>query len=448
MAQASFSIGQVNITGYLRVIAREVSNPTAEVSNLLFSAPHPTTRNIVVNSLNPVPHYFDFYETPGAGTLGTLLGSFFQDVGLITQSMVDFLSFVVDRGQPNDPVSGTNEYVNTQLQGCQLQVSQRGFGPYSPDEISILPGGGFRLPTGYTFGSSDTWFIVAVKATAQPAPIVAKNIFEDIIQESGNFTITTGHYNRIIEATGGATVQTATIADLNVLPNLTQFEFNTHSFGGRYLAITVSGGNIKHRGSLKTTIWLGKYETLVVVKKGANLVIVSWDGDHSRVGEKVKGDIAPSNSIAEQGGWLLIADYPRLYFDYVSQIPPGQLSAIAAGNVVEPTKWAIDSANNRFWVPDTGGYFERNVDINGDVDTQRTERYTGSAQDDAIKTHEFPIPIRRDNNVVGTGTGNGAAIDLTLYNTDPNNAAFIKAKYTGATETRVKNVSSNTWRII
>ena len=48
MADAKFSIGQLNITGNLRVIAREVANPLVEVANIIYTAPHPSIRNIIM----------------------------------------------------------------------------------------------------------------------------------------------------------------------------------------------------------------------------------------------------------------------------------------------------------------------------------------------------------------------------------------------------------------
>jgi hypothetical protein len=191
---------------------------------------------------------------------------------------------------------------------------------------------------------------------------------------------------------------------------------------------------------------MGKNEQLLLVMKAGVAEVVSKEGDFARVGEIVKTEIQPANSISETAGqWVNITDYPRLFYFYVNLLPLSYLSTFTGSTVDEPTKWAIDSVNGKFWIPDTGGYFERNQDPTNNVDTDRnsTTNKPGAVQQDELKSHKHvesigfinsngtPPIVRTVGTYNGTGTGT------------PDYTDFV-----GGSETRAKNVVRMVWRII
>ena len=399
MASAKFSIGQVSITGSLRIVAREVLFPLAEVYNQLYPAPHPTVRNIVIDGLNPVMHYFDFYETSDPLVQGTLLSSFTIDVGLLNVVAFDFIEFKVDGEEVNDPAAGSTTYNNTSIAGKEYMVSQRGIGTRSfEDELLLLPAGGFQLLNGETFISQDRWFLTVANTVTVSGgggggggTSPGRGLFTDIIEVTADRTITNDDYNKQFEITGAGVIRTLTFPLLGTIPEDTIFGINTHYTTVRYTAVQLqSGESIRFCGSERNVLWLGKNETLIFEKKNGFFKVLSYEGDYKRLGEKVKSDIAPVNSLPETGSWYEFVEYPRFYYDYVSKIPPAQLALASdvTNNLNNARlRFSINTITQMFWMPDTGGYFERNVDPDGNVDVDRILKFTGSFQGANVGKH-------------------------------------------------------------
>jgi hypothetical protein len=379
-----------------------------------------------------------------------LLATFTIDVGLINQTALTFIEFLVGGSGDHDPATGTDTYTNPDIDGATYQVSQRGVGPRSFDahEIQTVAGGGFKLLNGEKFNSGDRWFIIVAQTSTTHVPVISKALFVDIIEINANVTIGTTHFNKMLEANASALVITATFPSLGTIPEDTMFGFNTHAGSQRYFAIQLaSGETMRFQRGLKNITWLGQAETLIIIKKGSLLKVLDYGGDYPRVGEKVKSDLQPLNGLPETGGWYNIADVPRFFYEFVNKIPLGQLSAIVSGNVSERTKFAIDSIGGRFWMPDTGGYFERNVDPDGNVDLERVSgsRYTGSIQNDSVgqfTIHGMSAAVAGGNG----GTPNMDVLDTNIA--DPFNGGPKDFTVFTGTDTKPKNVDVNTWRII
>jgi hypothetical protein len=463
MATAKFSIGIVNITGYLRVVAREVNNPTSEVADIVFAPPHPTTRNIQIDNLNPVMHFFDFYESVDGIVLGTLLATYSVDVGKIYQASFTIYDFIVDRGQPNDPTVGETAYHNTAMAGlldANVVVTQRGVGPRNyEDEIELLDAGGFQFksPSTETFVHDDRWYIMVANLVTQTATVVARTIYTDIMEFNSDVVISGTHYNKLLEANGATTnILSIFFPALSTIPDDTVFGVNTHFGSQRYVAIIMTGTDrIRFMGAAKDKTWLARGEDIMFIKKGSVLKVEHYNGDYRRVGEIVKGDLAPLNGIAETGGWKNIADYPRFFYEFVNHIPLGQLAAksdIDSNDLVEITKFSIDSIGGKFWVPDSGGYFDRNVDPNGDVDTRRSggNRYTGNWQSMMVQDHlhSTGIKLNSQDYVDGGASPNniGTSAPGALINTG-SPVTPLGFALTGE-ETAPANRAVNSWRVI
>jgi hypothetical protein len=473
MAEAKFSIGQVNITGYLRVIAREMTDTgpsPAESANVVYAPPQPTTRNIVIADLNPIPYQFEFYESDDGIALGVLLASYVIDVGKIFQAIMTLYEFKVGRGEANDPAANATQYTNSALAGFtaeRLIVTQRVVGPRSflMGEIEVLDAGGFKFPddSDEVFNDQDFWTVWALNLITVQDPVnITRGRFKDIIEFDDDLTITDDHYDCLLEAAGPDTdLLTLTFPPLAGIPNDVAFGITTHGGDQRYVAIQLDGSDIcRFMRDTKNIFWLGKNETIYVIIKDGIMKVSDYNGDYARVGQKVKrdidfttdpGDESPLNIVAEVGGWLLIADYPRLYYEFVNKLPPAQLSAVVAGVVTDKTKFAIDAPNVRFWIPDTGGYVERNVDPDANVDTDRAsdQRYTGTVQTDLVGDIDATLPVE----TAAVSGGNGGTPNMKVIETDivapfkgPDDT--VELTIAGGSETRMKNVAVNSWRII
>lgn len=468
MAEAKFSIGQVNITGYLRVIAREMTDTgpsAAESANVVYAPPQPTTRNIVIADLNPIPYQFEFYESSDGVALGVLLASYVIDVGKIYQAIMTIYEFKVGRGEANDPAANTKEYDNTALAGFtaeRLIVTQRVVGPRSflMGEIEVLDAGGFKFPdaSDETFNDQDFWTVIALNLITVQDPVnITRGKYTSVISFDDDLTIDSDHYDSLLVAAGPDTdILTLTFPALGTIPNGTAFTVSTHGGLQRYVAFQLDSGDIaKVRGSDDNIFWIGRGATIEVIVQDGVMYITKWDGDSAeRVGEIVKTNIQPLNSLPETGGWYLFADYPRYYYKFVSSITVGELSAVVAGVATDKTKHAIDAPNSRFWLPDTGGYAERNVDPNGDVDARRTSspnlRYTGTVQADSVGNFSGTLAGKQVALSGGNGgTPNVDVLDDTIVAPFDGGAKTIPvAITTTAAETSMKNIAVNSWRII
>lgn len=451
MAEAKFSIGQVNFTDHLLIVAYETSNPTTEVARQSFAPVHPAGRNIVFSNLNATPHIFEFRESPDGTDLGLLYQTFTIDVGLIQDTIVVIFDVVVNRGQTYDPVDGDDTMTHPLLENTFF-ISKEGFGLLGLDthyekttatEIHLLQDIKFVDAERYTF-------VVFQKQT------VAQNtsgrpLFQDILPIAVDTAISATHYGKLLEANGSGSILTITFPDFSTIPENTVFGFNTESGSQRYLKIVLIGADAaKLKGGLKNTFCLGKNENAAFIKKGNRLYKMFWDGDYYRVGEVVKTEIQPANSVAELGAWLDIDEYPRLYDEYVSLLSPGLLGDISSLSGGEPiaaqrTKWCIDLPNSRFWVPDTGGYIDRANDPNGDVDVINANRLAGVQQADGMKSISLNITFGRTKRGQGSDPNHAAAApDGDKFGTD-----FTKtANYVGQAEVTVKNIARYQWRII
>lgn len=442
MANVPLSIGLVGITGHLLVIAREVDNPSVVAASLTFAPTHPATRNILFTGLNPTTHYFDFRESPDGSALGVLIAQYVIDAKSNT-TLFERRFYTVNGGGAVDPIPGTS-IVDSYLAGKNIVgVFKEGFRylkygseySFSGSTVSYL--GGITLEDGETA-------IVEISYTTTVSASSNTLFPKDVIPVTANITLGSTHWNNIVEVNGSATIVTLTISDMLTVPNQTRICVNTHKGTQRYVAIQLpSGSYFVHKGQQRNIIWIGKNEELVAFKKDCFFYILSWTGDVNRVGEIVKSDMVPSNGISESGGWFGFNEYPRLFYWYVSTLDSSILGTGVSPTIPDAanrTKWIIDSVNQKFWLPDSGGYFDRNTDVDGNIDTDRgtTNNKPGNNQDDLIKSHSHGIP--QGNSFTGTGasgrTGRGQV--------NPNE---FNSGSTGGSETRPKNRNVNSYRI-
>jgi hypothetical protein len=454
MGEIRLSVGQVNISNWLKINVREVGNPTAIVDHLDVPPPVPASQNILFSGLNPVVHYVDFRESPDGVAQGTLLATFVYDVK--EQSLIaERRYYTCDGGGANDPVLNDTSITDLYLSGKTVYgVFKEGFRYLKPTTEWTQVGATINIFAG---GPLQTGEVVAIEinfTVDQPGGGNAVSFPSGVVDVPADVTLDSTHYDKLMEANGSGTILTITMADFLTIPDGKRFAFNTHKGNQRYLAIVINDGNYcQVGGHNRTTLWMGKGEELEVIKKGSYLRIISWPGDWRRVGELIKCDMPPLNGLAETGGWYDIADYPRLYYWYVADLDPSLLGigSYAAGTPAgdQARKWVIDVVAGKFWVPDTGGYFDRNTDPDGNTDQDRPsgDRKPGTAQSWATNLPTLAGGLK----LVKSHSGAGGMIEGYGTNTAPGSDNYdpVDWSVTGSTtETRPININRNAYRII
>lgn len=461
MGDIKLSVGQVNITDHLLIIFREVQAANAIVRQL-DEYPVPPSFNIFESGFNDVVHYIDFRSSPDGISLGLLLSTFVYDVKnkrLIGERRY----YIVDGGGPNDPASGTMTITDPYLIGKDIYgVFKENFRflvpemewTFASDTVTLLVGGIFQqsevIMVEISYQEDDPG------GNGAPFPV-------DILEVPSDFTLGASEYNMMLEANGSNTILSITFPDFMTIPDLTKFIFNTDKGNQRYLSIVLPGGAFCQVGSRqRTTIYMGKGEQLTVIKKGNYLRILNWTGDHLRVGQKVKCDgTPPLNSLPETGGWYFKNDVARIYWWYVNELPPADLGAgiqDVVPDAANRTKWIIGV--DKIWFPDTGGYFDRAVDPDGNIDDGG--RRAGSNQADAVGPAQVKTKVFTGQGLLKNGLNSNTGIGILATYGD---GGFITTDFasgvnnlnartdpwdiiSAAGQTRARNVATNVYRII
>jgi hypothetical protein len=368
MGEIRLSVGQVNISGYLVINIREVANPGAVVASQVIPPPVPAVQNLVFTGLNEVVHYVDFRESSDGVSAGTLLSTYVYDV---TSGAATFERrfYTAGGAGANDPAVDASSITDPYLEGKNIiGVFKEGFRHLQPDleftqvgdTITVLSS--FAVPDP-SFGNQEVIGVEIAYATSTSSSTASQNFPKDVIEITSDTTLSSTHYNNLIEARGSGTILTITLPSFSGIPDGVKFGFNTDNGDQRYLAIVCPAGSYglvgkKQRGA----IYMGKGEQLTVIKKSNYLRIISWTGDHLRVGDRVTKDgTAPLNSLPETGGWYLKSEYPRLWEWYINELPPADIhnasdDANLAGGI-HSAKWAVGTT--KFWVPDRRGFTDK-----------------------------------------------------------------------------------------
>lgn len=443
MAKIFLSFNIVSASDMIMVV-RDMDDLLSEVYREVFTAPH-SEREVTIDDVNPVMHRVEFWTTVDGTTLLEKRNTTDVDAGLGTGTAFTMISFIVDRGltgDPNyDPPSDTSVYSNPNLDGATYSVFKAGYGPLIWGvHIDTITGGGFEYIDGQKFAGGEEFTIFFSNLVTTRETESTKSFPKDTVEITASDDIDTSHYNKMLEINGSGAVVRMTITDLNAIPNGTIIGMNTHNGTQRYASIKLPSGKFcMVCGETRNEIYLGQWETAYFIKKADELKIITWDGDYWQVGARVHRDgKVPRNGIAENGAWLLKADYPRLWEWYVADLPAGDFFTDATETdppaSVNKGKWG--HGNTKFWLPNRAGYFERNIS---------GSRKSGDIQLESIGAHTHPVKPPDANSATGFGkttTGNdaGEGTGIATYNTEANVPFDL--------ENRPENMATNNYRII
>lgn len=454
MGNIRLSIGQINITNYLKINFRAVDDPTVLLpQSETVPPPVPATQDKFYTGFRNVPHYIDFRSSDDGVAQGLLLATFVYDVRN-EQIILERRFYTVGGLGEYDPAPGTRTITDPYFEGKTIQgVFKEGFRYLEPDVEYVFATDTVTMDSTlqpeFSDGEKISVEINWLLNTSDPG-MGAGSWPEDIIDIFSNATLDNSHYNKELVVIGAATVVTLTFPSFDDIPDGTKFGFNTHQFDNlRYLELILPATKYVYvAGMQRNELYMGRGETLWMQKKADRMVILSWDGDYLRVGEIVHGDKVPVNGIREQGGWFLIDEYPRFYYWFVDEIDAGLLgSGTQAEGIpaLDFTKFIKDESNGYFWIPDSRGQFLRHTDETGTIDPGRVsaDRKPGTRQLD--KVGEFQLKLIKANGF----TGNPAPADVQKFAYGSANQQIQTITVnSGEGDTKPKNVTRNIYRIL
>lgn len=438
MAQLPFTISPApGITNKLVAVIYKTTAPAAEIDRLVKDPPHPDPYNFNFPDVDPAVYLVKIHESVDGDTLGNLHHDFWleaKDGQLMAHTILDV---IVDRGNgaPNfDPVDGADEYSNPDLLNKTYVVFKPGFGALVMDyHIETIPGGGFKFINGQVFSAGEEYTILVSNLVESNSTVAsAKSFPEDTFQIPGDSAFSSTFYNKLCEVNSGNTVVTVNIADITTIPDGTKFVISTMTGTQRYVTLQLPTGKFcVVNFAQRNAVYIGRAETISLMKKGDYLHIIHWEGDHRRVGKIVHSGPGP-NKLALTGAWVLKTDYPRLFNWYVNNIDPGELGTgtqDVTPDADNKTKWIIDGP--KFWIPDHRDLHYRN---------SGTGRLAGSYQADQVGQFTFTgMEMQK------SGTSNRVIVVANIN--DVVLGSPIVTINAGA-ENRVKNVAANAYVII
>lgn len=403
MADAKFSIGQVNITDYIIVRCRKASDPGPEVARQVFGPNPPTTINLVFLDLDPEEYLFDVYESADGATLSTFFNTFLIDVP--TNTILEEWRFYTVGGQNSyDPIQDGPEITDSYLDGKNVVAFvQRGTGPLKPTTEWTRTSTGIALAGGLLFNVDDVFTaVINYRITGTTSTTGAQQEI-DII---ANTVLDSTYYNKIINLNGTGSRLVVTMDSIANVPDGTEFTFIDEE-GGTQLQtkiITQTGEYILWHGSNMPELWVGKSETLKIKKRGTKYKVIQEHANLISVGRRFSSTYFISTSMTgaifnifpENGGLYSGDDLPRIWW-WINNILTAASKTID-DNVDNPA-YVFDPNRPGFFVysitkkmfrfPNTQGLSEKGLNSfsNFNADSSRLVDYPGGLQPEQVGPH-------------------------------------------------------------
>lgn len=372
MADKSFSLGSINISDYLIVQARKVSDPSAVVEKQVFGPDPPTTQNFTFTNLDNELYFFDVYESPDGVILAELFNTFEIDVA--TGSLLSEWKFYqVDRGVDADPVAGDTIITDSYLDGKNVvAIIQRGLGPLKPDDEWTRTSTGIALAGSLVFNADDVYTVVInYKQAGSSSTGNNPALFSTEKTITGNTTLDSNYYNALINLNGAGTQLVVTMDHVASVPDGTMFYFGDLEGGAQFQTKIVPQTTeaILWMGALMSEIWVGKGETLWLKKSGTRYKVVLEHGNIQQVGRRFSGTYANHwNTLVENNTLWGADDFPRLWWWIVNRLPGS--SYLADDNLdlpgyIRPAnrqgQFIVSVTKRKFRMPDTQNLAEKGL---------------------------------------------------------------------------------------
>lgn len=371
MADKSFSLGQINITDYIIVRARKVSDSTAEVERQVFGPAPPTTQNFTFTDLDNDLYFFDVYESADGMALTTLFNTFEIDVA--TGSIItEYKFYEVDRGLTGDPAAGDTIITDSYLDGKNVVAfEQRGLGAMVPTDEWTRTSTGISLVAPLKFNADDIYVAIINYVQAGSSAGGNMGLFAGETTIAANTTLDSTYYNTLINLNGVGTQLVVTLDFVADVPDGTMFYFGDLE-GGTQFQTKIKpqiGEAILWMGGMMAEMWVGKGETLWIKKSGTRYKVVQEHGNLQRVGQRFSGMYAGHpNTLVEASQILGADDFPRIWWWVVNKLPATSYvidDTLDSGGYVRPAnrqgQFIVSLTKRKFRMPDTQGLSEKGL---------------------------------------------------------------------------------------
>jgi hypothetical protein len=421
-----FTLGQVNLTGYLRISLEKVADPGVEVYVTYVTLPF-TTYVFVSPEIDPDDYYVYFRESPDNVSLGTLRSEAFFNA----QSK----EFDTERRfYPMGSLGAGMSWTATQLHDDYLKnkvvtgVEKEGFrylqptAEYTYDETN----GNIDLAT--TFLSPDEVLVVELKYNVgadNPSPIVSNLFSATISVTASSYTISSVDKKKRFSLDCSGTVQAVTLPGLAGLTAGDFFYFEHKRSGVQTQTRILPAGTdkIKFNGFNiapyeLSEIWVTRGRSLYLRKDVISStsyweIIFDWDGIN--VGRRFPSTYKDMPGFLPEDGRLLDGDeLPGLYW-WVRNVLPSTHKVtddtVVSGGYAHPADkvglFVIHSSLKKFRLPNTQGISEKglaNFNSYG-ADATRNYDYPGGRQPHQVG--ETTVTLKKGDGYSGhTATAN------------------------------------------
>jgi hypothetical protein len=455
-----FSLAQINVTDYLIVRLRKVTDPTTEVDRQVLGPHPPANNNLVFVDLDPDYYFVDVYESPNGTTLIALFNTF--EINTARGSIISELRYyVVDRGGEGEPADGTTVLDDPYFTGKTISfVAQRGYDNLRPPS-DIVPewdrtDSGIALMPPLVFSSGDTYTVGITYEVVSDPPVTQKGPFSDEKTVVANVTTDSSFYNKAINCIGTSDQLVVTIDSLGNIPDKTQFLFNDQGDGAansqqHQTVIKMQGiDKIRWANRELNAIWIGRGEVCQLKKINGRLKVMNEMAGMIRLGTRFSDTtgIQILNSLAEDGAVYDADDYPRIWWFINTWLTEDEVDTtydfVALGTAGRDQsrigQFMISAAHRQFAMPDTRNMSEKGLKQFdrtqfGNDSANRAYDYPGGVQ--AGQVGQFPFDAQI---VQKAGTGNRfLGLGIAASGGDPVDLGKQTIQINQGKENRVKN---------
>lgn len=332
-------------TGYIIVTPHKTTAPLADVictmdgvvnqTRKVYPAPHGQV-SLLVEDLDAVFYFFTFWRSSDGVALDQQVNILAVNGATGAVSAIKRYDYVVNRGFGDDgvwadPVTDDTEVNDTRWAGAETVVMfERGTGPLLEDAYTIKTTGGWEWNLGKAF-TDDGVYTVLVVSKINAAPSTGSGAgggYDGVIILDTNIDFDpVTHNNKILYVTDATVLTFPNFAALANCKCIIQ----THAQTGTNLKVQFDVGNaIKFRGEDFNLFLLGKGEIFEFYILGNQLYVFDYEGDYSRVGDRVLCSLMPLNGLGLDGTQYTQANVPRLMW-FIDKLPAGSVVAEGAG---------------------------------------------------------------------------------------------------------------------
>lgn len=303
------------------------------VTQVVYPAPH-NEEALVITDVDPAMYVVRFYASAGGVTPDSEIPvSLAVDASMSAVNILEYLTYIVDRGDTGDPADGDTELVDPRLLDKKFMVYERGTGPLIPDDEPNNEwvyrndlGGGFSwVDPGKVFVSGAIYTVVIQSEQDVVTTGGGSGSYADIVDITANSTdydVPT-HSGKILNAAGSGNTQQFDIADLLSVADSRFKMINQGSVRNMRIQFD-TGDTVNFRGQAVNLITLGQGEYVEIIFKNN----IAYVGDHNtgydRLGEErwTRSTSALPNTLVSGSGPFTETDYLRVgeYLDSITTV--------------------------------------------------------------------------------------------------------------------------------